>query len=405
MTAPTQTRATGNQANGPPAWPALTAVVFAITLAVSVVALASPALMQLFIRDLSQVRQGQWWRTVTPVLVQSSGWGQLVFNLLGLAVVGTVLEGRLGRTSWAFVYLVGGVGSIAVLSDWKPNATGGGSSDAIAALIGALAVLLVASGRADLWDGAAQVYSIFFVAYLTALDLGGVVPSIIAGNASIALLVTARRALSPATLTRACLVVVAVGGARMAVDHDGHGTGILAGIAIALLVLTRRWLLERSGTARPIWLLVGAVVGVWSVTILTWVAWVRLLGVDLFVQAGGGHAAVGWLSVTVAAVASCVAAWVALQWLRRRWPGASVRVWLGLCLGLAVVSLSGPLHMAAGTASRAGLLSLHLVCAATIAALLAPTARTPGSAAPRHRRRAAPVTVPPRSTLPTARQV
>jgi hypothetical protein len=71
-----------------PSRPALTAMVFFVTLAVSVAALVSPALMRLFVRDLPQLRAGQWWRVVTPVVVQPSGWGQLVFNLLGIAVVG-----------------------------------------------------------------------------------------------------------------------------------------------------------------------------------------------------------------------------------------------------------------------------------------------------------------------------
>jgi membrane associated rhomboid family serine protease len=78
---------------------------------------------------------------VTPVLVQWSGWGQLGFNMLGLAVVGAALESRLARATWALAYLIGGVGSIALGSVWHPDAGGGGSSDAVPALIGALAVL------------------------------------------------------------------------------------------------------------------------------------------------------------------------------------------------------------------------------------------------------------------------
>jgi len=358
--------------------------------------------MRLFTRDLARVRQGQWWRVVTPVFVQSSGWGQLAFNLLGLAVVGAALERRLGRSSWALTYLVGGTGSIALLSAWKPGATGGGSSDAVAALIGALAVLLAASGQARGWDGAAQVYSVFFVAYLTGLDLGGVVPSVIAGNVSIALLVTARRALSPAMLTRACLLLVVAGGTVMTAVHDGHGTGILAGVAVASLVLAWHRSLAPAGTAHPCRQLVGAVAGVWAATTLTWAAWVRLIGVHLdVVRARGGHQAVGWLSVSVAAVTACVAAWAVLAGLKRRWPGGGVQVWLGLCLGATVVSTTAPLHLAAGPASRAALLSLHLACAAATAALLAPTAR--GGARQATRRPMTPVPASPRPTRPAAR--
>jgi hypothetical protein len=102
MTAATVTR-------DPPKWPSsastrrptLTAVVCGVTLAVSIAALASPALMRLFVRNLPHMLTGQWWRVVTPVLVQPSGWGQLVFNLLGIAVIGAALRadsaGQVGR--------------------------------------------------------------------------------------------------------------------------------------------------------------------------------------------------------------------------------------------------------------------------------------------------------------------
>ncbi|MEA2842401.1 MAG: hypothetical protein QOJ69_72 [Actinomycetota bacterium] len=240
MTAPSPARAPDIQSTAPAAFPTLTAVVFAVTLAVSVAALFIPDLMALFTRDLAKVRQGQWWRVVTPLLVQSSGWGQLVFNLAGLAVVGAVVERRVSRTSWALVYLVGGVGSIGLGSAWHPAATGGGSSDAIAALIGALAVLVVVDGRPSGHDWPAQVYSVFFVSYLTALAVGGVVPAIIVGDASMIILFTARRAVNPTTLARACLIVVAAGGALMSLAQDGHGTGMVAGIAMAGIVVAHR---------------------------------------------------------------------------------------------------------------------------------------------------------------------
>jgi membrane associated rhomboid family serine protease len=227
----------------------LTAAVLATTLAVSVAALLSPALMDLFTRDLSRVRQGEWWRMVTPVLVQSSGWGQLVFNLVGLAVVGAALESRVSRGTWALVYVAGGVGSIAFGSVWHPDAGGGGSSDAVAALIGALAVLVLATDRrpdARLWP--AQLYSVFFASYLTGVALGGVVAGIVAGNVAIILWSIARRALTPLTLSRACLAVVVGGGAVMTVVEDSHGTGILAGIAVASFVLVCR----RQGDTPPV---------------------------------------------------------------------------------------------------------------------------------------------------------
>ncbi len=251
MTAPRAVRSLDDKAERRRNFPTLTAVVFAVTLVVSVAALYSPTLMRLFTRDLAEVRNGQWWRLVTPLLVQSSGWGQLVFNLAGIAVVGAVLEGRMSRTNWALTYLLGGVGSIAIGSAWHPAAIGGGSSDAIAAMIGALAVLIVVDERHSGRDWPAQVYSIFFVTYLSALALWGVVPSIIVGDASMMILFTARRSVSPTTLGRACLIAVALGGTAMSMAQDGHGTGMVAGMVAGAIVVAHRRLFKADSLARP----------------------------------------------------------------------------------------------------------------------------------------------------------
>jgi membrane associated rhomboid family serine protease len=240
----------GRPVDAAPGPPELTAVVFVVTLAVSVAALVSPALMRLFVRDRPLLLAGQWWRVVTPVVVQPSGWGQLVFNLLGIAVVGAALQRHLGWAGWSLIYLVGGSGSIAVYSAWHPADTGGGSSAAVAALIGALAILLaVRDGRGGL-EWFAQLYSVFFAVYLTALDLGGVAPSIIAGNATIIVMVAARRAFSPTTVTRTCLGVVVSAGIVMTAVRDDHGVGIVIGLAVAGLVLARRAMIALPQTPR-----------------------------------------------------------------------------------------------------------------------------------------------------------
>ena len=358
----------------------LTVVVCVVTVVVSVAALFSPTVMNLFTRDLAQLRAGQWWRAFTPVLVQSDGWGQLAFNLLGLALLGAAVERRVSRPWWVLVFLLGGPGSIAVLSSWKPEDTGGGSSDAVAALLGAFTLLLVVDGPRMRWQWPAQLYAVFFAAYLTTVDLAGLVPSIIVGNVAIIAFFVARRAVRPASLSRACLVVVSAAGVLMAIAQDGHGTGILAGLAAASVVLARRGLLDWADGSRRIarGVEVGvAVVSVWALSLLSWFAWVRLLGVDLVVTGHGNRPAeVGWASVSVVAVTTCVLAWVVLQMLWRRWSRVGARVWVGLCTIVAVASLGGPLLLALGPTSRAALIFLHLTCAASVVALLAPTKET-----------------------------
>jgi hypothetical protein len=116
------------------------------------------------------------------------------------------------------------------------------------------------------------------------------------------------------------------------------------------------------------------VVSVWALSLLAWVAWVRLLGVDLVITGSGNlRAEVGWASVSVVAVTTCLLAWVLLRMLQQRWPRVGAQVWVGLCAVVTVASLGGPLQLAAGPTSRAALICLHLTCAAGVVALLAPS--------------------------------
>lgn len=240
--------------------PWLTGIVCIVTVAFSIAALLSPALMRLMIRDPPRLQGGQWWRTVTPVLVQADGWGQLLFNLLGIAVVGAAVERRMSMPAWALTYTLGGVGSVIILSVLKPHTTGAGSSDAVAALVGALAILVATEKHAAVRprtsirrgdrlgvDLVAQLYCVFFALYLTAMDLGGLWWAIVVGNASIVAFAVAHRALDPTTISRASLVIVGFAGVIMTTQQDGHGIGIIAGTGVALLTRLR----HRRAVAAP----------------------------------------------------------------------------------------------------------------------------------------------------------
>jgi membrane associated rhomboid family serine protease len=352
--------------------PLLTAAVSVVTLVTSVAALARPALMHLFTRDLMRLRTGEWWRIVTPLLVQPSGWGQLVFNIVGIAVVGVALQRRFGWVSWCLVYLAGGAVSNAVYNAWHPADTGGGSSAAVAALIGAFAIDVNVDATAGRVEWFAQLYSVFFAVYLTILDLGGVTASIIAGNAAIIVMCVARRAVSPTTLAGGSLVVVLGAGLAMALARDDHGAGLAIGVTLAGLVFARRTMLSRP-TPRRWRQTVVALPCVVAAVALTWVAWVPLLGITLVTtQPDGRSANVGWSSITLAAVAACLAASLAQLILVRHSPAYGLHIWNGLCVGIALISVTGPLTLAVGTASMAALISLHAVCAAAILALLTP---------------------------------
>jgi membrane associated rhomboid family serine protease len=231
-------------ANAQPTRPTMTATVVAITTAVSVAALINTKVMGAMTTDLGKLRGGQWWRLLSPVMVQPSGWAQLAFNMTGLAVVGAALERHVSRPAWIVCFLTGGIGSVAVLSAWKPADGSGGTSDAVAALIGALAVVGVVEEARLRAEWPSQVYSVFFATYLTGLAVGGILPSSIVGDLAVVAYGTFRRACRPATVRRGCLAVVVACGSVMTVTRQGHGIGIMLGVAIACLVSVGRRALD-----------------------------------------------------------------------------------------------------------------------------------------------------------------
>ncbi|MEV7730404.1 rhomboid family intramembrane serine protease [Streptomyces sp. NPDC087917] len=80
---------------------------------------------------------GAWWRAVTALMVQSSGWPQLLFNLGALAVVAPVAERQVGPWRMVLIFATSGVMAQAVsMAGWSLQ--GGGDSVAICGLVGAL---------------------------------------------------------------------------------------------------------------------------------------------------------------------------------------------------------------------------------------------------------------------------
>ncbi|MFD5466981.1 rhomboid family intramembrane serine protease [Kitasatospora sp. NPDC127059] len=119
--------------------PWVTAVLFAVMAVMAVVQYAVPGVVEGLMRRPDALSDGQWWRAGTALLVQSSGIGQIAFNLAALLVIGAVAESVLGWWRTLSVFLVSGVLSHVVsLAGWSPR--GGGDSVAVCGLLGALAV-------------------------------------------------------------------------------------------------------------------------------------------------------------------------------------------------------------------------------------------------------------------------
>ncbi len=98
----------------------------------------APGLLAAWQRNDELVGHGQVWRLGTALLVQDGWTGGLIFNLVVLALVGSIAEQIISRWHWALYALTGAlVGGLAGLA-WQP--TGGGNSIAFMGLIGGLGV-------------------------------------------------------------------------------------------------------------------------------------------------------------------------------------------------------------------------------------------------------------------------
>ena len=132
--------------NGGVKTPWATITVWVVTAAAGVAQLLHPVLLDQFGRDPVALSAGQWWRMVTPMFVQDGWLPGLVFNLVGLAVVGVLAEILLGTWRWLVVYFGAGLFGNAVSYAWL-NPTGAGNSMANAGLLGLLAMAVLVAGR------------------------------------------------------------------------------------------------------------------------------------------------------------------------------------------------------------------------------------------------------------------
>ncbi|MDF0531235.1 rhomboid family intramembrane serine protease [Tsukamurella sp. 8F] len=216
--------------------PATTLTVIGTAL-VSIPALFSPAVVDALQQNPPAFGRGEWWRLVTPILIQGYGIGQFVFNLLGVVLVGYAVESRLGTLRWAAVYLVAGVGSVVATSLLYPHTTDSGCSAAVAGLVGAIVVGLAA--RAPLPPRLPLMYSVFFLVYLCALALGGPAAGAAAGMLTIPAFLAARRLVDPQLLRFGCLAVALITTAVMLALGDVHGIGVAIGIAVTVALRRR----------------------------------------------------------------------------------------------------------------------------------------------------------------------
>jgi membrane associated rhomboid family serine protease len=102
----------GPPQHGRPRVPLLTTGALLVVGTVSTLQLTVfPALLGDLRRDRTALAHGQLWRLATSLVVQDGGWPGAAFNLVSLAVVGSVAESLWRRPHWLLIGLAAGVGA------------------------------------------------------------------------------------------------------------------------------------------------------------------------------------------------------------------------------------------------------------------------------------------------------
>jgi membrane associated rhomboid family serine protease len=178
-------------------WPWASATIIAVTAIITGLQFARPGVLEAFRRDADGLLDGEVWRLLTPIFVQAGGVTQVLLNAF-LALAFLPLVERLYGAGLFLVYFGSGVVyQTANLMLFPDN--GSGSSSAIFGAMGAMHayVLRHAIGR----------------------PAGSVSPP---------------RIDKPFVVISTLPIAAAV---VLAVFHDGHGWGVLAGALFSLLLL------------------------------------------------------------------------------------------------------------------------------------------------------------------------
>ena len=193
-------------------WPWASATIIAITAVVTGLQFAYPGLLDALRRDADGLLDGEVWRMVTPIFVQSNGVTQAVLNGF-LALVFLPLAERLyGDGLWLVYFGSGVVYQIVNFMLFPDN--GAGSSSAIFGVMGAMHayVLRHTTGRPASSASPPQIDKPFMVV---------------------------------STVSIAAAVVLAI-------FRDGHGWGLLAGVLFSLLLLRpKRAMTGRAAQTEP----------------------------------------------------------------------------------------------------------------------------------------------------------
>jgi membrane associated rhomboid family serine protease len=206
-------------------WPWATTSILLLTSVVTVAGLVWPEIRSALERNAHAIRDGEWWRLATSLLVHEKA-GHFAFNSVALVIFGLEAERLFGRRWFFVLYAVGGLaGELAGLA-WKP--LGAGSSVAVCGLIGGiLAASLAGKAQAGWIARGAALCLVMALAGEAAFGLAGGV--VLCAFSGFLLPIARRREVATAKPDIFVSVVALLGAVALVVLRDIHGPAVLAG--------------------------------------------------------------------------------------------------------------------------------------------------------------------------------
>jgi membrane associated rhomboid family serine protease len=225
------TQARARRRSGLQGFPVVTAAVFAVTAVTSVLGLAVPRVLAALQRTPAGLH-GDWWRSLTSLVVQDGGVLGTVSNLAFLLLLGVLVERLVGPGWWLAAYLVAGLAGELAGYAWQPR--GAGNSVANCGLAGVLVVALALGGRPP---RLAPMAVLWWCGALASTHWG-LVPLVAAIAAAAAVqLVPPDRAVPAGRLVAAAAAAIAV---ALLAARDVHGAALAAGTLLAAAVAPLR---------------------------------------------------------------------------------------------------------------------------------------------------------------------
>jgi membrane associated rhomboid family serine protease len=167
--------------------PMATILIFGVTALITGLQFVFPEVLTNFRRNPEALQAGGWWRTVTPLFVQSWGWWQACANGVGVAILCPLAERFYGKRILALYFVPGVLGEIFAYQ-WFPH--GAGSSLGVAGVLGSLFAFTF-SHRSEI-PRSARMFSILGIAGAVVMcfnqDTHG--PPILIGNLFASMMMT-----------------------------------------------------------------------------------------------------------------------------------------------------------------------------------------------------------------------